>query len=287
MSDTNGAQIEFWNGPLGRHWVANQERLDRVWQTIGEPAIACARVRPGERVVDVGCGCGATALDLAAKVGPSGSVFGVDISGPMVARARERASALTVPNLEFVQADASTYAFAGDADLVFSRAGVMYFADPVGAFTNLRRALRPGGRLVFVCFRGKELNSWWTVPLAAAASAITADAAPPTRAADTFSLADQTPLRAMLDGAGFADAVCEAVDHDVVLGSDVDAATDFSLEAGPAQLLLAGVSDEVRTHVRQVVREALTQHVGSTGVSLRAATWIVQAINPITADTAT
>ena len=91
----------------------------------------------------------------------------------------------------------------------------------------------------------------------------------------------------MLDGAGFADSVCEAVDHDVVLGSDVDAATEFSLEAGPAQLLLAGVSDEVRARVRQVVREALTQHVGSTGVSLRAATWIVQAINPITADTAT
>jgi len=136
MSDANREQIEFWNGGPDRRWVAHQQALERVWRPIGDTAIKRAAVLPGERVVDVGCGCGATALELAAKVGPSGSVIGIDIAAPMLARARERAQTFGVANIEFVQADASTYAFAGLGDLVFSRAGVMFFRDPVEAFAK-------------------------------------------------------------------------------------------------------------------------------------------------------
>ena len=250
-----------------------------MWWPIGEPAIKRAAVLRGERVIDVGCGCGATALELAARVGPSGSAVGIDVSEPMLLRAREQAQTLGIANLEFVQADASTHQFAGNADLVFSRAGVMFFRDPVAAFTNLRHALRPGGRLVFVCFRDSELNLWWTLPLAAAATVVSPEAPASKRPADLFSLADEAYLRAILDNFGFADAVCERIDHELVLGNDVNSATEFSVEAGPVGLLMAGPSDEMQARIRQAIEQSLTPHAGPIGVSLRAATWVVQAIN--------
>lgn len=277
--DANRRQIEFWNGGPGRRWVTNQEALDRVWRPIGDPAIERAAVLPGERVIDVGCGCGATTLELAARIGPSGSAVGIDISQPMLARARERAQTLGLANLAFVQADASTHQFAGNADLVFSRAGVMFFGDPVAAFTNLRRALRPGGRIVFVCFRDRQLNPWWTVPLAAAANAIPSRAPTLKPPADLFALADEPYLRAMLDASGFVSSVYEAINHDLVLGDDVDSATEFSVEAGPVGLLMADADHEIRARIRQAIRQSLAGHAGPAGISLRAATWIVQAIN--------
>lgn len=279
MDEDNRDQIEFWNR-LGPRWVTYQESLDRVWQPLGDAAIGRAVVLPGEGVIDVGCGCGATALELAGKVGPSGSVVGIDVSAPMLARGRERAQALGVANLDFVLADASTYAFAGNADLVFSRTGVMFFRDPVAAFANLRRALRPGGRFVFVCFRDRELNSWWTVPLAAAATVIAPEAPTPAHEPGPFSLADETRLRAILDGSGFVGVVCEPLDHDLMLGGDVDSATDFCVNASAAARVLAAASDELRPRARKAISQSLARHLSSTGVSLRAAAWIVRATNP-------
>src|SRR5262245_10542724 len=130
MSQENWAreQLEHWNGPGAKRWVDQQERLDRVLGPLGGFAVERAAPAPGERVIDVGCGCGASTLELAERVGPSGSALGVDISGPMLARASERARAL--PWAQFVEADASSHSFRGDADLLFSRFGVMFFADP-------------------------------------------------------------------------------------------------------------------------------------------------------------
>ena len=280
MEDANRQQIDFWNGPQGRRWVTHQERLDRVWRPIGEAAIARAGVVRGERVVDIGCGCGATSLELAAKVGPTGSVFGIDISAPMLARARERAQRLEVANLEFVQADASTYAFDSWADVVFSRVGIMFFRDPVAAFANLRRALRPRGRLVFVCFRDRGLNSWWSVPLAAVATVVPPEPPTPPHEPGPFSLADENRLRAVLDGSGFVGAICEPFDQDIVVGDDVNSAIEFILNAGPVARVVAGANDETRERVCAALRQPLAQHAGSDGVSLRAATWVVQARNP-------
>jgi SAM-dependent methyltransferase len=280
MEDASRQQIEFWNGPQGRRWVAHQESLDRVWRPIGEAAIVRAGVVRGERVVDIGCGCGATSLELAAKVGPTGSVLGIDISAPMLARARERAQRLEVANLEFVQADASTYAFDSWADVVFSRVGIMFFRDPVAAFANLRRALRPRGRLVFVCFRDRGLNSWWSVPLAAVATVVPPEPPTPPHEPGPFSLADENRLRAVLDGSGFVGAICEPFDQDIVVGDDVNSAIEFILNAGPVARVVAGANDETRERVCAALRQPLAQHAGSDGVSLRAATWVVQARNP-------
>jgi SAM-dependent methyltransferase len=280
MDGSNREQIGLWNGTSGLRWVAHQESLDRAWKPIGDLALARAAVLPGERVVDIGCGCGATSLELAAKVGPSGSVLGIDVSGPMLARARERAQALGAANLEFLQADASTHAFDGRADLVFSRAGIMFFEDPVAAFENLRRALRPGGRVVFVCFRDRELNAWMTVPQAAAAAVVGREAQTAPDAPGPFSLAEEARLWTVLGGAGFADVLCQAIDRDVVLGPELDSATDFAVDAGPVARLLVDAPDDVRVRVRAAVAQVLAPRAGVAGVSLRAAVWIVQARNP-------
>src|SRR5262249_19802986 len=144
--------------------------LDRQLEAITEQTVAVLAPRPGERLLDVGSGCGQTTLSLAASVSPGGEVLGVDISRPMLAVARQRAAAATAPGPAFIEADAQTFPFEPESfDGLFSRFGVMFFGDPKAAFRNLLGALKPGGRLVFVCWRGLAENPWMTAPLAAAA----------------------------------------------------------------------------------------------------------------------
>ena len=163
----NADQIAFWNGPAGRRWVKRQEDLDVMLRPITSRAIERAVVQSGARIVDVGCGCGGTTIELGRLAGAEGRVLGIDISGPMLARAAERLP-LGLP-VEFVEADATTYAFPRAAfDLLFSRLGVMFFAEPARSFSNLRTALRAGGRLVVLCFRTPKENPWMMIPLQAA-----------------------------------------------------------------------------------------------------------------------
>src|SRR5450432_999963 len=148
----NAAQVAYWNDTAGPTWVAMQDVMDVQLGELGLKAIAALGVRPGERVIDVGCGCGGTTIELARRVGETGRVLGADISAPMLAVAKGRAAAQALNWASFEQADAQTYLFE-PADAVFSRFGVMFFADPVAAFANLRLALAPAGRLAFVCWR--------------------------------------------------------------------------------------------------------------------------------------
>src|SRR5207248_147643 len=136
--------IAYWNGPAGARWLANEAELDRAIAPFGAAALAAAKAAPGERVVDVGCGCGRTTLALARAVGASGRVLGVDVAAAMIARAREEGRAAGVENAAWIEADASVHRFVSENDLLFSRFGVMFFADPTAAFANLRRALRAG-----------------------------------------------------------------------------------------------------------------------------------------------
>ncbi|HVN91021.1 MAG TPA: class I SAM-dependent methyltransferase [Candidatus Binataceae bacterium] len=280
MSEANRQQIELWSGALGKRWVAYQEAMDRIWRPISEIALECAGVKAGEHIVDIGCGCGATALELARRVGPSGSVLGIDVSAPMLDRARQRAQESALSNLALVEADASTYPFDGTADLIFSRFGVMFFADPVAAFSNLRRALRPGGRVTFVCFRQREQNAWWRVPMTATWTVVAPESPTPATEPGPFSLADEARIRAILVNSGFADAACEAIDCDVVLGVDPASTAEFMINAGPAARAVGGANDATRVRVHDAIASALSRHVSSEGVSLRAATWIVRAVNP-------
>ncbi len=278
LTAINREQIEFWNGPRGASWVAEQELRDRSLAPFGEAALRLAAAAPGERVVDVGCGCGASTLALAQAVGPGGHVLGIDVSAPMLSRARERAAALA--QVTFAEADASVFAFDGRAALLFSRFGVMFFENPAAAFANLRRALAPGGRLACVTWRSLEENGWMAVPFAAAAQVVTTR--PPSLAPDApgpLALADAARTRGLLEAAGFTRVSLTPFDHPMPLGDGrgLQAAAEEAVTIGPTARLLADVSDELRAQALAAVRASLAPYARGDQVELSAATWLVSA----------
>ena len=269
----NQAQIDFWNGPAAQRWVSEQERLDRTLGPIDEIAQERAQPRAGERVVDLGCGCGASTLRLAERVGPTGKVLGVDISAPMLARARERTQGM--PWVEFHEGDAAEHRFAGDADLVYSRFGSMFFADPRAAFANLRRALRSGGRLCIVCWRPIEDNPWYLVPLRAAETVLAP--LPPVEPGcpGPFSFADEARLHGVLEVAGFAKIAIERRDLPLTLSSTgMTEAVEYAVRAGPVSRMLLEAGEEAATRVRAAIAGVLTPHLRGERVELAGSVWI-------------
>jgi len=283
-SGPNAEQIDYWNDLAGPKWVALQAAIDRQIGPIGETAMAAAGLSPGERVLDVGCGCGATSIELARRVSPGGSVLGVDVSTVMLAAAREAAGRAGVEGLDFANADAQNAEFPkGGFDVAFSRFGVMFFADPPAAFANLRRALRPGGRLAFACWQALAKNPWMALPLSAALRHMPPPAPPVPGAPGPFAFADPDRLRDILSGAGFADASIAPHETDLVVGGgqDLDGTVDFLLQMGPLAAALRASDADLRSHVADAVREAIAPFAdGAGGVRLASATWIVTARNP-------
>lgn len=282
----NAQQIEYWNEVSGARWVALGDVIDAQIAPLGEVALARAAARAGERVLDVGCGCGATSLALARAVGAEGRVVGIDVSAPMLARARERAALEGLAQLSFVNADAQTHAFAGDFDLLFSRFGVMFFADFPAAFANLRRALRPGGRLLFLCWRELERNPWMQVPIEAASQVI--DVPPPLAPGvpGPYALREASSLEAWLGEAGFEDVSLRSLDLDLPVrgGASLEESADFSLSMGPVAAALKADESADPEATRQAVRAALLRAFEPFLVEGRvvfgASAWCVSARNP-------
>jgi SAM-dependent methyltransferase len=270
--------IQYWNGPAGLRWVTAQEQLDRLLAPFQEALLAHARPAPGERAVDVGCGCGATTLAVAAAVAPGGAALGLDVSAPMLARARERAVGLAAAT--FVEADAATHRLDPPADLLVSRFGVMFFADPGAAIANLLRLLQPGGRLAFVCWRALEENPWASIPFAAASGALGVAAPLDAEGPGPFAFADAARVRRLLQAAGFEAITVDPVDREMVLGSDLEEAVTFASFGGPTARLLAGVDEASRARAEGAVREALAPHARAGGVALGGAAWLVGARRP-------
>ena len=279
-TQTNQEQIRYWNEESGLKWVRLQQRLDLQLEPLGLAVMERAGIKSGEHVLDAGCGCGQTALELASRVGLQGSVVGLDISQPMLARAQERQKELKRVNLEFIRADAQTYAFARDRfDLIFSRFGVMFFDDPAVAFRNLRSALRATGRLCFICWQELAKNDWARVPLMAALQHVSPPPPPPLHAPGPFAFADPDRLRHILTYAGFTDVSLETHQTALSLGgaTTVEEASDFSLEIGPVGTLLRTADADTRAQVASSIREALRPYAGPDGVRLTGTTWIVSA----------
>ena len=267
-------QREFWNGLAGARWVREQAGLDEMLRPFGAAALDAARVTPDEAVVDVGCGCGETSLALATLVGPRGRVVGLDVSAPMLARAKERSGRF--PNLSFIEGDASREPIArGAFDLLFSRFGVMFFADPTAAFINIRRSLRPNGRLAFVCWRALEENLLDILPLRAASPHLPPQPALDPDAPGPFAFADADRVFRILEGAGFEQI--EIMAHDEKVGSgDIDTMLAVCTRVGALGKVLRE-NPELRITALPAVRSALAAHNGPDGVRLTAATWVVTA----------
>jgi len=279
MTDTaaaNAAQIAYWNEAAGPTWAAMQVQLDRQIGPVGRAAQRSLDAQAGEHILDIGCGCGESSLELARAVGASGSVTGFDISRPMLEIARARAAEAGLPQARFVEADAQTYPFPpGEADAVFSRFGVMFFADPTAAFANIRKGLKPGGRLAFVCWRAMSENPIMTLPLASAAHLLPPSAPPEPGAPGPFAFADRDRTTGLLAAAGFTDIVFTP--HDQKIGSgDLETTLGLSLRIGPLGGMLRENPDK-REAVIDAVRAALRPHEGPDGVLLDSATWIVTA----------
>jgi SAM-dependent methyltransferase len=276
----NAAQVDYWNARAGETWTALQEALDALFAPLTRAALAAADPRPGEQVVDVGCGCGATILELAARVGPAGRVTGLDVSEPMAARARARIAAAGLSNAEVVVADASAHAFASPpVDLLFSRFGVMFFADPVAAFRHLRAATAPGGRLLFAAWRALAANPWFAVPLAAGAPLLPPEPPGDPQAPGPLAFADDGRVRTLLAQAGWSEIAITPTDAPMRFGApgEVEAATDLALKVGPLARRLAEADADTRARVRAAVLAALARHDGPEGVVLGGAVWLVSA----------
>lgn len=258
-----------------------QNHFDAWAEPYGRMAMEAANLTPGQRVMDIGCGCGATTLELARRVAPTGTAVGVDISTPMLDRAKQNARDAGQANLEFLNADAQTCDFPSESsDLLFSRFGVMFFADPLWAFRNMFRALRPGARLAFVCWQSLQKNPWLWIPIVAAsrhlafrASSSGANGPAP------FSFADPDRVRKILATAGFTDITLQDRDHTMPLG-DLDNAANFLLRLSPISSRSAQAVPEARERVIAAVRESLTQCNTDRGVMIGSSVWIVTAHRP-------
>ncbi|MFE1172564.1 class I SAM-dependent methyltransferase [Streptomyces sp. NPDC058773] len=277
VADGNAAQAEAWNGDSGRYWVRRRAHQERRYGRLTPRLLAAAGIRADSRVLDLGCGSGGTTLE-AARAATEGTVLGVDLSGTMLAEARKQAAAAGLAQVAFAQGDAQVHDF-GDAafDVVISRFGLMFFADPEAAFSNLARALRPGGRLAFLCWRDLAQNPYLTVPFGALAPyAGQPDFGAPGEPGP-FSLADAGRITALLEGAGFDGISVGAVDEPMWMGADEDDAV-ASLTAMPlARKMLDQLGDEARKSALTALRDTLAAHRGEDGVRLGSAAWLVTA----------
>jgi len=268
----------------GAAWTLLQEQTDAQLDPFGREAMARLGLERGERVVDVGCGCGQTLLELADLVGPDGRVLGVDISQPMLERARERAAGR--PSVSFSLADAQTYAFApASFDAAFSRFGVMFFDDARAAFANLRRALVAGGRLAFVCWQEIARNPWAERPLRAVLGVLGRDTAPELLRAGNpgpFYFSDPDRVRSILTGAGFTDVAIEPYEHPMNLGAaaTLEEALAYSRHIGPAARAMADADPKLRPALDAALTGALAPFASARGVWTDAATFIVTARSP-------
>ena len=276
--DANADQVAFWNGVAGRHWTDRQSVQDIVLAPVTEKLITRTNAQAGQRILDIGCGCGATTIELARQVGPSGHVLGIDISVPMLERARQ----LTAKDLpaDYVLADATVYPFdPASFDLLVSRFGVMFFADPVLSFRNLRSALRPKGRLVFACWREPRENGWMMAPLMAVYKHVPKLPQLGPEDPGPFSFADEARVKRILGDAGFADVAMEAcpLSIDIAAGQGLEAAVQGAIEIGPASRALEGHPPDVVAAAVNSIRETLAPFAKGQSVLLPGAIWLVTA----------
>jgi SAM-dependent methyltransferase len=258
-------------------WAEVREPLELQLAPLGRHALNALAPHPGERVLDIGCGGGETALDLARLVAPDGIVVGVDVSAAVLAFAQR--TAMGCERVRFVHADAQIFPFEpASFDVAFSRFGVMFFANPTAAFMNIRRSLKSNGRLAFVCWRALEENSLDILPLRAASAHLPPQPAHDPEAPGPFAFANPDRVRGILERAGFEEI--EITARDELVGSgDLDTMVAVCSRVGALGKILRE-NPELRAATLPAVRSALEAHDGPDGVRLNAATWIVKALAP-------
>ena len=277
--EANRSQRDYWDTDGPRQYRDFGDTNEALIGPFGQAMLDAAQLQPGERVLDVGCGFGASTLDAAERVAPSGRVVGVDISTAMLEPARQRVAADGVDNVELLHADAQVHRFENESfDVIISRFGVMFFDDPQAAFTNLARALRPGGRLAFVCPQDPLKSEWVAVALGAAVAVL---GRPPELGAPgtpgAFALADGDRLTQLLTAGGFQDIRLETVTRPVRIGRTIHDAIQFVLSLPESKQLFAGASQDTLDAADAALRSAFVPYAGSQGVVSDATAWLATA----------
>ena len=276
VDTANVVQSGEWNGADGEYWATYHREYERLLGVFDRALVAAGDVGPGDRILEIGCGTGATTRALAARAA-DGSVLGLDLSGPMLTVARSAADRERVRNVEFVQGDAQVYPFEPSSfDVAVSRMGCMFFGDPATAFANVGRALRPGGRLALTVWQEVAANEWVTAIDDALGETPSEDAAeePTGYVPGPFSLADRELCTSLLQSAGFVDVGVEDLRLPLAFGT-VDEAQSF-LETWIDEDL----DDERRTQATATLRRLLVQNATDEGVLLPSATWLITARRP-------
>ncbi len=274
-------QVAFWRGEGGALWLDRDARIESRLKPLGEHALRAAAARPGERAIDIGCGLGHTTLALARSVGPTGHVLGADLSPDMIAEASRRAASAGLAHARFAAADASTHDFGPEAaDLLFSRFGVMFFGHPEAAFANLRRGLKPGGRVTLLVWRPVKENGWMFVPFMAAIPHLPPMPRPNQGDPGPFSLSDPDRARRVLGAAGFVDVNLDRVDDTMSLSDGpLEDAVRTAIDMGPLARPLRQADEATRARVADAIQSALAKHLTAEGVRLPAACWLLTARN--------
>ena len=271
----NAEQAEDWNGASGQEFIEQRERHEQMLGRLTARLLAGAQIQDGENVLDVGCGCGDVTI-RAARATRSGHALGADFSRIQVAEARRLAAAAGVINARFEVADVQVHPFgAGIFDVVLSKFGVMFFDDPAAAFANLRKALRRGGRLAFLCWRTRDENPIFTFGFDGAAAGLGLRELPRPPAA--FSLADTGQVSALLSGAGFSGMEFAKTDEPMLVGRDVDDVFEYERASPGAAEILAGLSPAQAAELTRQVRDRLVAYASPDGVVMPGAAWLVTA----------
>jgi SAM-dependent methyltransferase len=251
---------------------------DRVMAPVADALFAAAGLVPGDAVIDVGCGCGATTLRAADEVAPDGSVYGIDVTEPMLAIAQRRLDSSGLTNVTLVQGDAQAHAFPSPFDVAISRFGTMFFYNPVAAFANIGRGLRPGGRVCFATWQPLEANDWLAVPGAALLRWITipdvSEGVP-----GMFAQSDADTITAVLREAGYRDIEVNPIRVMLPLGPNPDEAVERLVDTGVGRAVLGAVAERDRPAALTAVRAALGGHADAQGVRLGAAIWIITGLH--------
>jgi SAM-dependent methyltransferase len=277
-ASVNVEQRKAWNGDEGDSWTRNEEHFNQTSRRHTARLFDHVALAADDVVLDVGCGCGATTRE-AARRASSGRALGVDLSGPMLERARERSRDAGLTNVTFEQADAQVHPFTPQSfSVAISRFGAMFFEDPVAAFTNIGRAVQPGARLGLLAWQELGRNEW----LSAIRNALAVGRelpAPPVSAPGPFGLADPDAVRKILGEAGFVDVDLADVDEPVELGTDADDAFGFVSTLSITNGMLQGLDDDTRARALAELRTTLAAHETSDGVLLGSHAWLITAVN--------
>jgi SAM-dependent methyltransferase len=277
--DINADMLAFWNGSGGQTWVARQEHTDTTLAAVTDALIAFAAPRSGERVVDIGCGCGAPTLELARAVGPSGRVAGFDISGPMLAEGKRRANADGIANIDWRQADPATTPL-GEYDLLVSAFGMTFFGDRVAAFSNIRRGAAPDSRMAIVCWRSLAENPWMEVPMTAVGQHLPPRPRPVPNAPGMFAFADPEHVTEIFTMSGWARPRFEKldIDLDIAAGLGLEEAVLQSIQIGAVNSWLRNQPSEVFSAAVTSLRQALTPYADGSNVRLPGAMWLISSV---------